>query len=164
MPIVNCKICKQEFYTKPSWLKNGYGKYCSQKCNHESQKNGKVFECFICKTQTYKSLKDQNKSKSGNFFCSKTCQTIWRNTTYIGDKHANWTSGEFSYKQILLRSGNKVLCNKCKSVDKRVLAVHHKDRNRQNNSVSNLVWLCHNCHFLVHHYKNEAGRFLVPVA
>lgn len=55
-------------------------------------------------------------------------------------------------------------CAKCKSTDKRILAVHHKDRNRQNNTVSNLVWLCHNCHFLVHHYKSEAGKFLVPIA
>ena len=35
---------------------------------------------------------------------------------------------------------------------------------RKNNSVSNLIWLCHNCHHLVHHYKNETKNFMVPVA
>lgn len=30
------------------------------------------------------------------------------------------------------------------------LIIHHKDRNRQNNDLSNLIVLCRNCHCLVH--------------
>jgi predicted HNH restriction endonuclease len=41
-------------------------------------------------------------------------------------------------------------CLLCKEKDKRVFAVHHVDGNHKNNKVSNLTWLCHNCHHLVH--------------
>ena len=83
---------------------------------------------------------------------------------FTGDKHGNWNGGTASYKKILLRSDVAQKCAKCNSVDKRILAVHHKDKNRKNNVVSNLIWLCHNCHYLVHHHKNEATGFVVPVA
>lgn len=56
------------------------------------------------------------------------------------------------------------MCTLCKTEDKRVLATHHIDRNRLNNSVNNLAWLCHNCHFLVHHDNVETQRFADIIA
>jgi len=44
-------------------------------------------------------------------------------------------------------------CVKCGYDDLRALAVHHVDQNRKNNGIHNLVWLCRNCHFLEHFYK-----------
>ncbi len=38
MVIVICKICKDKFYAKPSWLKNGGGKYCSKYCYNKAFK------------------------------------------------------------------------------------------------------------------------------
>lgn len=164
MPLVDCRICKSRFYIKPNRLERGWGKYCSNKCKHLGFRNGSQIKCFTCKKSAYKSMKDQNRSKSKKYFCSKSCQTKWRNTFYKEEKHANWKGGEHSYKNIMWRSDSTPKCAKCKTVDTRVLAVHHKDKNRKNNVLSNLVWLCHNCHFLVHHYKSEAGKFLVLVA
>lgn len=153
MPKVNCRICSQEFYVKPSHLKIGYGKFCSMTCRSESQKKGKFVNCDTCGNQTWKAPKDLKHAKSGKFFCSKKCQTIWRNTYYIHNRHANWTGGMYSYKNHLSRQdGIEQVCKLCKNTDSRILAVHHLDKNRQNNEVSNLIWLCHNCHFLVHHY------------
>lgn len=164
MPKVNCRICGGIFYVKPSHQREGWGKYCSRGCRNEGFKNGASFACAICGKESYKSLKAQGRSKSGKYFCGKSCQTKWRNLIYIGAKHANWKGGESSYKAAMRRAEVPAICAKCQTVDSRVLAVHHKDRNRKNNDLSNLVWLCHNCHFLVHHYKSEAGKFLVPVA
>lgn len=159
-----CIICSSDFYVKPSHLKMGWGKYCSQKCNAVSQRNGQMFKCHVCSKQTYKSLKDQRRSNSGKFFCSKSCQTVWRNLTYVGKNHANWKGGLYSYRDALRRAKVPAICIRCKTDDSRVLTAHHKDKNRQNNAVINLIWLCHNCHYLVHHYKNEAKHFMVPVA
>lgn len=165
MPMVICTICGDGFYAKPRHLGIGWGKYCSKKCQYLEQKTGTYFACHTCKKQIYKGVVEQSRSKSGKFFCSKSCQTIWRNTTeFAGAKHANWQGGKASYRQIMIRSSNKHICAKCKNQDTRILAVHHKDKNRNNNNVSNLVWLCHNCHYLVHHYKNEAAGFVVAVA
>ena len=118
----------------------------------------------MCGKKSYKSKVNLGRSKSGKFFCSKSCQTKWRNQEFVGPKHANWTGGKYSYRSVLTR--NKVLkvCFLCKTKDVRVMAVHHKDRNRKNNKVENLVWLCHNCHHLVHYYKDEQDKIMVPIA
>ena len=153
MPYVDCKKCGQEFYAKPNWIKKGWGKYCSRNCVFESQKKGKVVLCFICGKQTYKSPRELLRSKSGKFFCSKVCQTIWRNKiVFIGENHANWKHGKSAYRRILKSTEKEQNCSLCHNRDKRVLIVHHKDKNRSNNGIDNLIWLCHNCHYLVHHY------------
>ncbi len=162
--ITRCKICEKEFYSKPNRLKQGWGKYCSRICQHKSQKTGNIYRCTTCSKQVYKTNQDQIRSMSNKYFCNRSCQTVWRNKQYIEDKHANWKGGESSYRNIMIRAKITRVCAKCGGTDTRTLAVHHKDKIRQHNTLSNLVWLCHNCHFLVHHYKDEAGTFLVPVA
>lgn len=165
MPNVNCIICSSVFYCKPSHSARGWGKYCSKECQYKGMKTGQLFSCYHCKKQTYRTVRDQSNTKSGKFFCNKSCQTIWRNSTlYVGANHANWNGGGASYRSRLLKATLHQACTKCKTMDKRILAVHHKDRNRKNNELSNLIWLCHNCHFLVHHYQEESVGFLVPVA
>lgn len=161
MPIVKCKLCLNEFYAKPNWLKIGHGKYCSRKCQHESQKNGKFVFCFICKKETYKTQKALKKSKSKKYFCGKSCQTVWRNTiVYVGRNHSNWKGGEFSYKNSLIRNKIPKICKLCRIEDSRVLAIHHIDRNRKNNKLKNLVWLCYNCHHLIHRDIKENKKFM----
>ena len=39
--IKNCEICNKEFYTKPSKIKIGKGRFCSKKCFYSTQKGGK---------------------------------------------------------------------------------------------------------------------------
>lgn len=164
MPSQKCVICSKGFYAKPSHILRGWGKYCSKPCQYTGQKTGKTVICSVCGKDTYKNKNDQIRSQSGKYFCGKSCQTSWRNTQYSGDKHSNWTNGKASYRAALMRSDLPQYCGRCKLVDKRVLAVHHKDKNRENNALSNLMWLCHNCHYLVHHDKSEAVGFVVPVA
>jgi hypothetical protein len=152
-----CKICSASFYVKPSHLKRGWGKYCSKKCQNISQKTGTIVQCFICSKDVYRLPKELKHSKSKKYFCGKKCQTIWRNSiVYVGSEHPNWKGGKYIYRRILL--GEKVTqkCVLCNFKDTRVLIVHHIDRNRNNNNVANLVWLCANCHFLVHHYEKES--------
>lgn len=148
----------------------GAGKYCSTQCQHLGSRNGKFVKCHVCGKETYKPLKQINRSKSGNFFCGKSCQTKWRNAEFIGDKHANWKHGMYVYKSILRRSGVPAVCRLCNLKDDRVLAVHHIDKDHKNNRIDNLVWLCHNCHHLVHCDKKEfdkltivLGKHMVPM-
>lgn len=158
MPIVNCKKCEKEFYAKPHWLKRGWGKFCSSKCQYEAQKKGKFMPCDICGKMKWKQPNDIEHSKSGKFFCSKSCQTLWRNRMYVGDKHPNWKNAGSRYREILEKSKREEICILCKATDKRILLAHHLDGNRKNAKVKNLIWLCHNCHFLVHHYSEEKNK------
>lgn len=154
MPLLqNCAICGALFKTKPYFLKHGGGKYCSSKCHHEGLRKGKMVPCTLCGKETYKKLLQLSRSASKTYFCSKSCQTRWRNEQFSGPRHANWKQGEHSYRGVLERSNLPKYCCLCKGTDARVLAVHHIDRDHKNNSIENLAWLCHNCHFLVHHHK-----------
>lgn len=151
-----CKLCGATFTAKPSHIAMGYGKFCSRQCSALGQKKGRDVCCHICGKKTYRSPKYLEGSKSGKYFCTKSCQTLWRNQLYVGEKHANWKHGRAAYRSVLGRAKRERVCELCKTTDNRVLSVHHKDRNRTNNKLYNLAWLCHNCHFLVHHY--DVGR------
>jgi hypothetical protein len=153
MPNVNCKICTNEFYAKPNHLNKGWGKYCSKKCQTEGQKIGKFVLCEICSNEIWKMPKEIKHSKSQKFFCSKSCQAIWRNKTYSGENHARWTTGINAYRKILRRQKIQEICTKCGYDNKLVLIVHHIDHNRNNNEIKNLMWLCRNCHYLIHNRK-----------
>jgi len=156
MPIVNCAKCNKEFYAKPSWIEKGFGKFCSSKCQYEAQKKGKFISCSICRKKTWKQPCKIKHSKSGKFFCSKSCQTVWRNQEFMGPKHHNWKGGEcIHHKDFLIKNKIKLICRLCKTKDERVLAVHHIDRNRKNNNIKNLIFLCQNCHHLVHYHKEK---------
>lgn len=155
MPQVKCKICNKEFYIRPSHLKRGHGKFCSQKCQYEGQKTGKFIACDVCGKEKWKTLKDLRSSKSGKYFCGKTCQTIWRNKQYTGERHVNWRGGEFTYQRIMKENKVEPTCNICGIKDKRILLIHHLDHNRKHNVIENLIWLCWNCHYLVHNYDQK---------
>ncbi len=158
MPQAKCKICDKEFYVKPSHLLLGYGKYCSMDCLHESRKTGKFVKCHVCGKDVWKTQKALRNSKSNKFFCNKSCQTKWRNVEYSGENHHFWKGGENAYRGILIKSGVKTQCKMCGNKDFRLLVVHHLDTNRKNNKVDNLIWLCQNCHHLVHAHKVKVKK------
>ena len=154
MPWVKCKICNADFYAKPRHLKIGWGKHCSNTCLYESMKTGTWVACSTCNKKIYRSLKELRASKSHKFFCDKSCLASWKNTHILsGEQHANWKFGENAYRAIMIRKGAPPICGKCGINDFRVLVVHHIDRNRKNNQLSNLKWLCKNCHYLEHERK-----------
>lgn len=86
----------------------------------------------------------------------------WQNTEFVGRLHPNWKYGETteSYRNVLRREGVMQKCVLCDCEDKRILVVHHIDKNRKNNQPHNLTWMCPNCHFLVHHYEKENKKLL----
>lgn len=159
-----CEVCSTQFKTKPFFVQQGWGRYCSKKCQYQGVKKGESRQCHECSKEIYRAPRMIERSKSGKYFCSKSCQTRWRNQLYTGEKHSNYVDGESSYRSVLSRAGVKKYCRLCKTEDKRVIAVHHVDKNRKNNKVENLVYLCHNCHHLVHRYPVERDKLMVPIA
>lgn len=159
MPYVKCKICNKELYVKPSHQKHGWGKYCSIKCRHIGQRTGKKVECYVCSKEIWRTKSQLRKSKSKKSFCSKRCQTLWRNKYYSGKKHPNWKGGHcLEYRKIMLQSKIVPKCQICGEKNVKVLLVHHKDYNRKNHQIKNLVWLCWNCHHLVHCYNHQIPK------
>ncbi len=78
----------------------------------------------------------------------------WRNLLQRGPDHPNWIDGKYiDYKALLIRMGVEVSCRRCGCKDKRIILVHHLDGDRSNNQFSNLIFLCYNCHYLIHNHK-----------
>ena len=161
MPIVKCKICKKQFYTKPSHLKRGDGKYCSNVCSAKGRRRGKFVTCTTCGKEVWRMPRHLAHSKSKKYFCNKSCQTFWRNSVmYTGSNHPNWKGGFSSYRDMMIRRKIPKVCKRCKIRDFRLLSVHHLDENRKNNKIENLIWLCYNCHYLIHRNKAEKKKFM----
>lgn len=160
MTDVNCKICSTPFHPRPSHIRMGWGVYCSKGCKDAGQIVKQKAFCFTCNKVVMKTNSQIDHSKSGKFFCSKSCQTKWRNTVFVGSKHANYKDGKQSYQSVLNRNKVQRVCGSCGEKDIRVLATHHVDENHDNHDVRNLAWLCHNCHSLVHYDNVEKQRFL----
>ncbi len=160
MIIHKCKICQNEFFVKPSHARMGWGIFCSKECKKFGTRVRKSVNCFVCNKVISKTNSQIEHSKSGKLFCGKSCQTKWRNTEYSGEKHLGWKGGQSIYRKVMLKSDIKTECGLCHKTDQRILAVHHIDQDHSNLDINNLAWLCHNCHFLVHHDKLEKQRFL----
>ena len=154
MPHLNCKICQTQFYAKPRHIQLGWGKYCSKPCQHKAQYTGETVNCANCNKKVYRAQRDLRRSKSKNFFCNKSCLAIWKNKHILfGENHVNWKHGKNAYRNIMIRNRIMQICKGCGLNDKRVLIVHHVDRNRNHNELRNLKWLCRNCHYLEHEGK-----------
>lgn len=152
---VECNNCKIIFSKKPSHIAKSVHNYCSRKCAALARRNGKEVSCKLCGVKVYRSAQFLKKNKK--FFCSRGCSIKNLNNRY-GKNHPNWNGGLFSYRN-LMENKRVSTCMNCGIEDKRMLVVHHIDGNRENNTIKNLVWLCYNCHHLVHKYGHNLDRY-----
>jgi len=107
------------------------------------------FNCALCQISFYRENRHVNNSKSGLRFCSRRCkdegQKLKYNLTEIWPHHYGVNS---NYRKTAFDNlENK--CNKCGFT--KALIVHHKNRNRKDNSIENLEILCSNCHYIEHY-------------
>jgi 5-methylcytosine-specific restriction endonuclease McrA len=152
---MNCQNCKKEVNNKRKINLNkklGYKLFCSNECYYESKKKGKICKCSKCGKTIYKRPSDLKKSKTGNIYCSKTCAVSNNNSIFRqGENHPNYKKDPTvrTYRKRKFKV-NEAKCENCGIDDKRVLEVHHKDKNRDNNNLDNLQILCANCHLIQH--------------
>jgi len=124
-----------------SWGKKPRGK------NYPSRFSLRVKFCIICQKRflnPYKATKT----------CSRKCQYIHHSNTMTGkltkEKNHNWKGGISPYpnhyrmmKQRLIILMEKPKCERC---GKKATEIHHKDENKSNHGLSNLMAICHPCH------------------
>lgn len=134
-------------------------KYCSRKCANEAKQKRVTIFCNQCLKEFQSTPSDQKNSKSGFRFCSRECKDTAQKLGGIKEiQPDHYGSGITEYRKLALEK----LVNKCNSCGYNkyieVLQVHHKDRNRKNNSIDNLQILCPTCH-QEEHYLNSDGIF-----
>lgn len=137
--IAICKICEKQFEHISSRCNKA--KYCSRKCYHKGQrKNGTVkFNCIFCDKEFLGSPSHIGKRK----YCSIQCVKK--------QHHSIWKPSFTFIRKAMKARGMIKSCERC-GFDQypEILGVHHKDRNRKNNELSNLEVLCANCHSIEH--------------
>lgn len=135
--IANCEICGTEFTHIAS--RANKAKYCSRKCYHKAQINRgtQKYTCEHCGTDFLDSPSHKRK------YCSKKC---------VNKAHKLiWAPKPTTVRKIMARRNLIVHCERCGyDAEPKILGVHHKDRNRNNNTPENLEMLCPNCHSLEH--------------
>lgn len=90
--------------------------------------------------------------------CSRACSNILRTgIKYKQGRPKDKVVHYLALKKRLLKSrGDK--CERCGYDKIQILQVHHKDKNRENNSLDNLELICPNCHSEKHHLNSIGWR------
>ena len=146
----NCEFCQKEFHADVRELNRGNARFCSHKCS-SSRKHPKPNNttCSWCHKPFYRSLSHIALSKTGLQFCCREHKDLAQRMDGLKELHLpHYGKGDRTeYRNFALRHLPNA-CNRC-GYDK-ITVVHHKDRNRSNNSLENLEILCPNCHALEH--------------
>jgi len=169
-----CVICKKEFsYQKyPSHEKFKPKLCCSKKCSYElssiklssrfipnqyNEKNEskwKIYKCKQCE-KSFEALKSRKPK-----FCSVKCKGEWQKENLKGKNNPNWkpTNLKNPYTHIHHQIRKQLVKErkKCENCESKIhLQVHHKDRDRRNNTPNNLLLLCKICHANLHKEEGE---------
>jgi len=158
----NCLQCQKTFQANKSDVNRGHAKFCCLSCSSKYSagkrpKGQPNVECALCKSPFYKTLARLKNSKSELYFC---CREHKNQAQRIGGikeiMPPHYGVSLKSYRDIAFRNLPHV-CNRCGFFEYPILQVHHIDRDRKNNDLSNLEILCPNCHEVEHLLKGD-GR------
>ena len=167
----NCAVCGNPHEVRATDLLHGKGKYCSLKCNgvassirmlaKAAEINLPNVTCAQCGKKFYMSPSKKRNSKSGLFFCCRHCKNTAQRIGGIEEimpPHYGTATGLHSYREIAFAClPNK--CNICGYNEiPEILQVHHKSRDRTDNTVENLQILCPTCHQKIH-FLTKTGLY-----
>lgn len=152
--VKQCEECHHNHSVEQKEINRGFGKFCSRRCSALNRVKNLIppepnVKCARCGINFYLSLSKQ-KSKSGLYFC---CREHKDEAQKVGGIQAiqppHYGTSETNYRRIAFASKEKI-CERCGFSNEAAIIVHHKDRNRDNNTLSNLEVLCANCHAIEH--------------
>ena len=91
-------------------------------------------KCPVCKLYFF-TLNNAREKET----CSHSCSNTYFRTKENGKEYRHKAFKKHGYA-----------CNKCLDKRRYVLQIHHKDEDRNNNKINNLMVLCANCHLEIH--------------
>jgi len=149
---VTCDQCKKEFERTERKIRIYKTHFCSRKCHTDYVKQHSTYteeKCSHCGESVFRNNGQKKNSKTGIYFCGKLCQN-----RYLAKKsklHINPFSHQRRKKRVLEKAN--YTCQKCGyNKDKKMLDIHHADKNHHNNAWDNLRCICSWCH--TKHHRN----------
>lgn len=146
-----CSTCGEYFWRDIRKYKQHKGNkyYCSDECRYGTNRIEVV--CKYCGIKHTKKKSQLVNSKSGLYFCCREhkdlAQRIENNIPEIWADH--YGNAKATYRDVAFRNYGGS-CEHCGYDVLDICEVHHIDRDRNNNTPSNLIVLCPNCHTSVH--------------
>jgi len=145
-PNTACNICNKPIYKRPIEIERNLGKaFCSMACYGKSCR--KESPCRVCGKPI---LAGSNKRTCSRACANKQRTGIRYNGLRLND---NVVSQQALKSRLIAARGRQ--CERCGYSKTEILNVHHKDRNRSNNNLSNLELICPNCHAEEHYLKKK---------
>ena len=153
----SCTHCNREQTREIKYINLAFKRnkplFCNLQCFNLHRIKETNVACGNCNKSIYKKPAELKRSQSGKSFCSRTCATISRNKERLGEKHPLWKDGHSMYRINGIKAHGNMCTNPSCEIIKagifipiKLLDVHHKDGNRQNNDIINLQVLCVWCH------------------
>lgn len=148
-----CLVCGKEFYAHPYRAKEA--KYCSHNCYHIATRKPNNYICKNCGKEFEAKTKNR-------IFCSVSC--VYE---YKRNKPRVATLGNDGYKTVWFSDGSGM--KEHRYIMEQILGrkldrdeiVHHKDGNRANNNIDNLVLMTRGEHSKLHRrLELESGKEL----
>lgn len=144
---VKCLNCGKSFLKALRFIKPDVKNYCSLKCANAGHRKRITLKCAMCNKLFERVPSKIKNSKSGLYFCSKHCKDKAQRIGGCKEiQPSHYGKGLTTYRSIAFREYD-AKCEICGySNHLEILEVHHIDKNRENNDISNLIILCPNCH------------------
>ena len=161
----NCLICNKQFFTKPSQIKNGDGKYCSKFCYHKSWIGRKHSQKTIAKMK--KRIPSMLGKHLPQWLKDKISESL-KKRQLVGSKNSNWKGGKrIDNGYICIYKPDHPFANGNYVYEHRFIMeqhlgrylkpeerVHHIDSNKINNRIENLILFANDSeHKKFHHPK-----------
>lgn len=147
---INCAYCGKEFLREKRWAIKNKNNFCCVKHSNLAKQTRENVNCAHCGKEFWMAPARKRKSKSGLFFCSKSCKAKEQRFEGKISQHIKVAPRDF-----ILKKYNYSCANCGYNEYKELLEVHHIDRNRNNNKVENFICLCVMCHTAIH--RNVKG-------
>jgi hypothetical protein len=146
-----CAFCEKEFITRRKSKREQI--FCSESCKYQAKRKRVIVECSMCHKQCEKTLSKLLNSKHKIYFCDRTCkdkgQTLEGGIKEIMPPHYGTHDKSLDYRGKFTKK--ELYCKRCGYNEFTCsVHIHHKDKNRKNNSKNNLTPLCGNCHLALH--------------
>ena len=143
-----CERCGIEFEAQ-DWRKR---RFCSKKCSAQRPNNGKYKKGYKHDAETEtKRIKSIRKNPSCGMLGKKHSEKTKKQMSESSKKPYNYIDGGYHEK---IKTDK---CEICGESQKRIL-IHHKDKNRKNNEINNLIAVCDKCHSKIHFPDGKWGK------
>ncbi len=145
-PNTKCCICGKSIYKRPSIIKANKGLvFCSQKCYGFSCR--KEIPCIVCGKAILAGLNKKT--------CSRKCSNIYRTGIKYKIGRPNDKAEKARHLKIKLLRERGEKCERCGYSKGKILQIHHKNCDRNDNHLDNLEIVCPNCHYEEHYLEKS---------